>query len=328
MKKIGFYIICLFITFTSCKNSDTSTKTNDEFVNALLPNKVSITYEQAMIVPTEYWFFKGIDFPKLVTELQQKTIDGKIIAYSPNSLIPLTKVDIEQKFKSADNFKIPEFKYLVFDEEWELDTAKFIMNKKVTSYTLVREYVRDSKYETESVAKSLIAKYDFSKNSPKKFSELQLLAKDVAYEVPLKNEANPEFLENIQVKHVIDVLLAKTLCGNVQAYSFMMRDSLTALPVSDIKLRLGEETESYVNVDETTGEQDTISVDKKIEPSEITGVAFIEDWYIDTKTMQIYKDVKGIALVREYMKYLDANEPEQAKTIPFVMFFKNHPKGK
>lgn len=328
MKHIYFLIILIVSFFWSCNNSEKSSDNPKAHTNHLLPSTVSITYEQSMIVPEEYWFFKGIDFTKLVDEIQKKTISGKLQAFFPLTTIPLTKQDITDKFSNPENFKIPEIKYLVFDEEWDLDTSEFVMKKKVNGYTLIREYVRNSRLQTEELTKSMIARYDFSKNPDKKFSSLQLLAKDVAYEVALKNENNPEWLENIQVKHVINVLLSKALSKNTQAYSFMIRDSLTPLTKADLKLRLGEETQSYVNTDEATGEQDTITIDKKIEPSEITGVVFIEDWYIDYNTMQIFKDVKGIGLVREYMKFLDENQPELAKTIPFVMYVSNHQKGK
>jgi hypothetical protein len=249
------------------------------------------------------------------------------------SIIALTKQDIQEKFISAANpqgsgFSADEMKYLVFEEDWLLDTSKFIMNKKVTAYTLIREYIRTTRLNPAELTKSMVARYDFSKNKEKDFSKLTLLQKDVAYEVPLVNATNPEWLENIQVKHVINVLLAEALSGNEQAYSFMLRDTLTKLSVLEVKQRLGEETQIITNLDETTGETDSISVEKKIEPSEIVGIAFIEDWYIDKKTMQIYKDVKGIGLVREYTKYLDEQQSELARTIPFVMFFSNHAQGK
>lgn len=328
MKNSCYIVIIALLGLFSCKNSETENKSTQEHVNHLIPNKVSIMYEQSMIVPEEYWFFKGIDFQKFVSDLQSKTVSGKLSAFFPLSSIPLTKQDIQDRFANAENFKINEIKYVVFEEDWDLDTSTFLMKKKVNGYSLIREFIRSTRFETEEVTKSIIARYDFTKNPEKDFKKLQLLSKDVAYEVLLKNEANPEWLENIQVKHAINILLSKALSGTAQAYSFMIRDSLTPLTVSDLKIRLGEETQSYINVDETTGEEDTVSIDKKIEPNEITGVVFIEDWYIDNKTMQIYKDVKGIGLVREYVKYLDANEPEIAKTIPFIMYFSNHKKGK
>ncbi|HRS19376.1 MAG TPA: hypothetical protein P5243_07720, partial [Bacteroidales bacterium] len=255
----------------------------------------------------------------------ENTNKGIITPLFPLSDIPLTKTDISEKLISIPK---QEIKYLLFDEEWFMDTAAFIMNKNVRSYTLVREYLRKTPFDSEEQSKSLIAKIPCIDTVSKSYKDLELLSKNVAYEVSLVNESNPEYLENIQVKHVMNVIIAKALSGSVPVYSFMLRDTLQLLTKEDVKMRLGELTESYVNVDETTGAEDTVTIEKKIDPSEFTALAFIEDWYINPKTMHIYKDVKGIALVRQYMKQLDGNEPEMVKTIPILMYFSNHTEGK
>ena len=328
MKKIIYLLLAISMFFFSCKSDKSSDINSNEITNSLIPNTVSITYEQAMIVPQEYWFFKGIEFNKFIDELRNKTISGKIQPFFPMSTITLTKQDITDKFESNENFKLDEIKNLVFEENWNLDSSKFVMTKKVQAYSLVREYTRKTRFATEEQVKAIIARYDFSKNPDKKFSELTLLQKDVAYEVALTNNDNPEWLEGIQVNHVKNVLIQKLISKQVQAYSFMLRDTLTALSYDEVKQRMGEETQTYINIDETTGNEDTVKVDKKIEPSEIVGIAFIEDWYIDNKTMQIYKDVKGIGLVREYTKEMQGQESQIARVIPFFVYFSNHKPNK
>lgn len=327
MKKILYVFLAITIMVSACKEQKPSSQQTDCGIqNHLIPSTVSLVYEQNMVVPKEYaFFFKSIDFQKFLTDLLEKTTQGSITPFFPLSDIPLTKQDIADKLLT---FKKQECSYVLFDEEWFMDTATFIMSKKVRSYTLVREYMRKTPLGSEELTKSLLAKFVCTDSVEKKFSELTLLTKNVAYEVSLKNDFNPEYLENIQVKHVMNVLIAKALSGSTQTCSFMLRDSLQALTIDDVKLRLGEQTESYVDTDEITGAEDTVVIEKKIDPSEFTAVAFIEDWYVNPKTMHIYKDVKGIALVREYMKQLDGNEPEIVKTIPLVMYFSNHKDGK
>ncbi|HOS85131.1 MAG TPA: hypothetical protein PK199_09470 [Bacteroidales bacterium] len=327
MKKLLYYVYALVVITSACTPKDTDTKDSDcGKQNHLIPSTVSLVYEQTMVVPQEYaFFFKTIDFQKLTSDIIEKSKKGTIVPLFPFSDIPLTKQDIEEKLSTVS---IQECKYALFDEEWFMDTATFVMQKNVRSYTIVREYMRKTPLGTEELSKSLIAKIPCTDSVSKKFSELTLLAKNVAYEIPLVNEFNPEYLENIHVKHVMNILIAKALSGTTNAYSFMLRDTLQSLSAEDIKLRLGEQTESYVNIDETTGDEDSVKIEKKIDPSEYTGLAFIEDWYVNPKTMHIYKDVKGVALVREYMKQLDGNEPEKVKTIPLLMFFSNHKDGK
>lgn len=327
MKKKIYYIIACIAIVTACnQQKDNTTQTDCLNQNHLIPSTVSIVYEQAMEVPQEYaFFFKSIDFQKFLNDIITKSTQGTITPMFPFSDIPLSKQDITEKLATVNK---QECKQLLFDEEWFMDTATFIMHKKVRSYTIVREYMRKTPFGTEELSKSVLAKIPCTDTIDKKFSELTLLAKNVSYEIPLKNEFNPEYLENIHVKHVMNVLIAKALSGKTKTYSFMLRDTLQLLPMEDIKLRLGEHTESFINIDETTGEEDTVSVAKQIDPSEFIGLAFIEDWYVNPKTMHIYKDVKGIALVREYMKMLDGSEPETVRTIPILMFFSNHNEGK
>lgn len=315
-----------FIAFVSCKKT-TDKKQETTFTNDLLAKKALITYEQEMIVPEEYFFFKSIDFPNFVNSLKTKTIEKEIQAYLPFSDIVCNNDDIQQKFH--DEFFLNEFSSLIFEEEWQLDSAQFIMNKKVNSYSLVRKYIRNDSYRGEIPTKSIVAKYDFSKSGfpTKTDTNFVLLAKDVAYEVPLVNEENPEFLENISVKQIAKVLVEKALSGTIDCYSFSFRDSLILHSPEEVKKDLGKETTCYE--EENEGIIDTICVDKDIDIGEICGVAFIEDWYVNKHTMEIYKDVKGIAPIRAFYHTPDNDtQSELVKSIPFVMYFKNHDKGK
>jgi hypothetical protein len=285
-------------------NRTTDTQSTE---NHLVKQTVDLSYEQSMIVPEEYWFFSGIDFSHFVSQLTQKTLEKKITAYYPLSSIEIMPDDLQKKFATPQN----EIQYLVFDEEWVLDTAKFEMKKYVQSYTIVREYIRKTLIETEEPTKSLLAKYIFKNTQNADLKKLTLLKKNVSYEVTLENSDNPEWLENINRKHTLQLVIDCALQQKAKAYSFMLRDSLIELSVSEIKQRLGDENLLYINYDETNGDEDTVSVHKEIDIEEFTGLAFIEDWYIDNNTMQIYKDVKGIAPVRIYQKMLDSENPNR-----------------
>lgn len=317
------------VTIVSCNRESKQVQEERPFVNDLLSKTASIVYEQEMYVPEEYFFFKSIDFASFVNQLKNKTIQKQVNAYLPFSDIVFSADDIQDKFVS--DFHPEQITSMIFDEDWELDTAQFIMNKKVNSYSLVRSYVRQDAYRGEVQTKSIVARYDFSNSETQVQSKenYKLLAKDVAYEVSLVNADNPEFLENIQVKRLAKILVEKALCGNTQSYSFSFRDSLMVKAMEEVSALLGKEVTCYEEENMATGEMDTICVDKDIDLGEICGVAFIEDWYLNESTMEICKDVKGIAPVRVF--YHDNGEDTQTqlvKSIPFVMYFKNHDKGK
>lgn len=326
MRKIVVAICCAFCLF-SCTNKKDS-QSQHEFTNNLIAPKSCITYEQEMIVPEEYFFFKSINFKELLQELRQKSASKQITAYLPFSDIVCNDEDLQTKF--IDEFNENEFKTLIFNEEWELDTELFEMRKKVNSYSLVRHYVRQSEYVGSVQTKSIIARYDFSK-LPKPTpadKAFRLIASDVAYEVPLVNKENPEFLDDIQVKQVVKTIVEKAICGNVESYSFAYRDSLIQRTLDEVKQSLGKEIICYNTENDETNETDTLCIDKDIDLKEITGLAFIEDWYLNDSTMEILKDVKGIAPVRTYYHNTDDTQSELVKSIPFVMYLTNHDKGK
>ncbi len=326
MRKLLTFIITSLIVFSSCNHKRIEKKT-DTFVNNFIAPKSCITYAQEMYIPKEYFFFKSIDYAKLVTTLQEKTLRGEITAYLPFSDIVCNKEDIQTKFK--DEFSLDEQKSLLFEEEWAFDSAQFLMTKKVTSYSLVREFIRKDEYRSEIPTKSIVARYEFKDTTKTKRPKLTLLAKDVSYEVSLVNIDNPEFLENIQVNQVVKTIIEKAISGTVPCYSFNFRDSLQPRNLNEVLESLGKETDCYTTVNDETGELDSICVDKDIDFKEIKGLAFIEDWYLNNTTMEIVKEVKGIAPIRHFYHVTDDNtQSELIKTIPFVMYLKNHDKGK
>ena len=324
-RKLSFFVLCIFV-FVACNNKKDNEK-ESVFVNNLIAPKSSITYEQEMKVPEEYFFFKSIDFASFASQLQTKTLHKEITAYIPFSNIVCNDEDINTKFR--EEFSLQEIQALLFDEDWALDTAQFIMKKKVNAYSLVRNYIRKSALG-EIPTKSILAKFDFSNTGEPQTtdSKLRLLANDVAYEVPLVNESNPEFLEDIQVKQVVKTIIEKATCGNTKCYSFTFRDSLIEHTLDEVKQSLGHETICYSEENPETYEIDTICVDKDIDLREICGLAFIEDWYVNDSTMEIVKDVKAIAPVRAYYHSTEDTQSELVKSIPFVMYLKNHDKGK
>ncbi len=320
MKRI-FVITSILLLFFACKHQEKEANSEKTFVNNLIASKACILYEQEMIVPEEYFFFKSIDFPKFINTLRTKSLNKEITAFVPFSDIECNDEDLQTKF--TEEFNPAEFQNLLFEEEWALDTAQFIMKKKVNAYSLVRQFMRTSEYVGTIKTKSVVAKYDFSKTGypTKSDKNFKLLANDVAYEVSLVNEENPEFLDGIQVKQVAKTIIEKAICGNVTSYSFAYRDTLLLRTLDEVKQSLGQETICYNEEDAEGNETDTVCVEKDIDIKEITGLAFIEDWYLNDSTMEIVKDVKAIAPVRSYYHYTEDNsEPELVKSIPFVMY--------
>jgi hypothetical protein len=301
------------------KNDQTN---NSEFHNHLLPTSVSIMYEQPLEVPQEYFFFKGFAGKSFLEHVVTQSINGSLKASYPFSTIDYTTDEVKERIQSVKH----EITNMIFDEDWQLDTTQFKMKKYVRSYTLVREYVRNSPNFGSDTVKSLIATFNAPQTIDVPFEDLTLLARDVAYEVPLINEENPEWVENMPRKRTMQLIIDKLLNGE-QAYSFYRRDTLQPLSLDAVKLNLGEEVNYEIMYDELNDAMDTIAIPRAIDINEFVGLVFIEDWYYDKATLRLYKDVKGIAPVRQYEKLLNDGY-ETVRTMPLMMFFSNHKKGK
>lgn len=316
MKRV-FLLPILFCCLVACNNN--SSKKESKFVNNLISPKSCITYEQDLVIPEEYFFFKSINTNAFLSTLATNVLTGKdIVVYQPFSKTDTyDKETITNIFGAIDT---KEYHTILFDEEWALDTAQFIMKKKVNSYSLVRQFNRQTVNGEIIPTKSVIASFNFTGEIDSVTTKgCKLLESNVAYEVPFVNEENPEFLDRMQVHHVAKTILDKALCGNIQSYSFSYRDTLLVREQDEVKESLGEGVVCYTNEDEE-GNVDTLCVEQKADIQEITGLAFIEDWYINESTMEIVKIVKGIAPVRTYYHFVENSEPELVKSIPFVMY--------
>ena len=332
MKKISFSILSVIIftsIFIACNNSKTKqSQDNTVLTNHLVQNNIRVSYEYALYVPEEYWFMKGIPAQEFITQLYKKTAEGSVPVYLPLSNTPYPPHDAKLYFSKQENgsygIPIEEITNIVFTEEWILDTALFLMEKRVVEYSLVRQQTKETAEGKTEHVKTLIATYRFPDQTAKSFSDLQALDSDITYEVPLDNPIVSDWLEQIPVPHVVQVILDKILDGTQPTYSFMVRDTLIELTNKEVREKLGEQIYSEVYYDEETNQEEIISDTLSIDYSECKGFAFIEDWFIDTNTMCIYKKVSGIAPVREYAKILDQEDYELVRTIPCLTFFSDY----
>ncbi|MCL2327045.1 MAG: hypothetical protein FWC39_00885 [Bacteroidetes bacterium] len=315
-------LACAFAMFSCNQGEERDKQTQSSvFRNDLLPTSVSIMYEHALEVPKEYPYFKGFGGQMFIETLVAQSIKGTLKVCYPSSTVAFTPEEVKEQLLSVKN----EISHMVFDEEWQLDTAKFEMKKYVRSYTLVRKYV----HNTDTI-ESRVATFNAPDSVDMPFENLTLLARNVAYEVSLVNERSPDWVENMPRKRVVQLIIDKALNGQ-QAYSFVFRETLEPLSLDEVRQRLGEETIYVLDYDDLGETVDSAAVNHPINPiniNEFVGFAFIEDWYYDRATMRIYKDVKGIAPIRVYQKMLNIGDYETTRSVPFLLYFSNHKEGK
>ena len=89
-----------------------------------------------------------------------------------------------------------------------------------------------------------------------------------------------------------------------------------------IREKMGVIPLTLTQVDPETGESNEITMMDYLPLEEIQKVIFIEEWYYDSKTMAITKNVKGVAPVRTYYELdIYANPIESKEEVVFVVYF-------
>lgn len=323
--RIYIYICLTSIValFFSCSSEQTQ-KNEADMSNHLIQPTVELTYEYNMYVPQEYWFMKGIDGKSFISQLFEKTAQGGVTAFYPFTTTVYPEGQAAMTFSQESQSAVPvtEITHLVFDEEWAFDSTLNKMLKKVKNYSLVRsQKVQDSVTE---IKKTLLATYncDEAVQIDTNDSHIVLLESDIAYEVAFDNQIFKNSFDNFPTSHVVKVLIDNLLSEKHSVYVFTSREPLQKMTAREVRESLGEEikeSEYYFegsDSDSLLTEYDTVRMDY----SEIKGFAFIEDWYVNTNNMSIYKIVKGYAPVREYPKMLEEDYYELVRTIPCLLF--------
>lgn len=214
--------------------------------------------------------------------------------------------------KNSD-FDEKSIKTIFFNEEWFYNNQKNIFNKKIISYSPVKYY---HKFDTLKYTrkKVLTIKNDnFNEKNSKQ------IAKNIIYEVDFNNDTSTTVINGLDINNFVNVLVENALNKKTKCY-----DSFSAkqMNVNEIKKELGQTIDTILTEDPETGEIITKISKNDFDKSEIKGITFIENWYLDTISFNIQKQVVGIAPIRFIEKYYeDETEPEISKTIPFVNYF-------
>jgi len=232
-----------------------------------------------------------------------------------------------------------------FYDEWFFDEANFKMTKKVKAYSPVRIYFREDDLNREAdPLQRMIGFIIF----PEKLSEKENVAidkrmklfKKTEYEFLLENEdilfENSEitngistYIENINTpllnsysrSKFINMLFAQVLSGKSEGVDY---ETGTRLNPDEIRKRAGERIDTLMMEDPENYEllkEVVLKTEFTSFLNEIKSIIFIEEWYIDEKTLQIKKVVKGVVPVRWYYNYEDYEQIKLEKIKLFQVNF-------
>jgi hypothetical protein len=307
-------------------------------LNTLLVEKIThpatIVYEN--FSPYNDVYFNKYDeiFSRIPLE-QIKRILGE---YSDT----IIQVDDEGELKKKVTHHAPdtnEVKGLLFFDEWFFDEKAFTLIKKVLAYCPIRKYARNIYEEEDGWAFRKIGYFVFPELKKRQLKKVEKRMRHIArvkYEYPIENRHffnkpdtemalytedydSPNWNSYARLKFR-NLLINRALSGKSRVCDF---NSKKALDLPEIKKRLGYTYEKLVQVDPETGKEKAIEYETDIIREDIKSVIFVEDWFIDYKSMRMKKEIIGIALVR----YYDNEEyTKKLKRIAFIIYFDKNKK--
>jgi len=214
----------------------------------------------------------------------------------------------------------------IFSREiWKFDAKNFKFYKNVFAYApsikFYREDGGDAKYRLISYILNSESLNEFSEKVPRKMKLFKKIKYEFGYDIekmrktdiPEYEKERPLFWNNYNNKKFKEIIFDKIVNKKLDVYSF---DTMKRLSSAEIDTLMIKGTVIDINPD--TGEN--IYVQEKFKIEEFKSFIFYENWYVNPKTLQIHKQVLGVAPVF-YTKLLKEDKEEIEKRVPFLVYF-------
>jgi hypothetical protein len=336
----------MYYSFLSSLHKKSSQVENFDF-NELLIAKLT---KGNIKVYNEYSFYNpGIpDASKKYIEFVQATpMEIKSnLGYSVDTIQIYDEMTDETRMVEAiTDIDKNSLKGFVFYDEWCLDDTNFKFTKNVKAWSPVRVYQREDdwgdQYEPLYKQVGFIIMDEFQNEKEKQTVEkrMKLFCK-TEYEYLLENDemlmykneladayadrienTNSPFWNSYARAKFKNSIFNQALSGKSNAYDFESGNILTQ---EEIRKRAGEQLDT-IQIEDPENPENWIDYVIKTEISammnQIKSVIFIEDWYIDEKTLRIKKIVKGVVPIRWYYDQEDFEQMDPLKTELFMINF-------
>ncbi|MFH2141337.1 MAG: hypothetical protein ABIJ97_02860 [Bacteroidota bacterium] len=337
-------IICIVQILPSCDNKSVDDKSEE---NALLPKVVLLKHNFYFNQQTggQDWS-GGFDSKKFIDKILDDVLAGKVIVFDygdfcENIYSPMTSdvINWSCDVLSRDTFlvedpasgelieKITEFKLdrkdvilTHFWEEWFFNEEKFSLDKEVIGYGLAREYERQMADGEIDVAKRMMFMIPFKTDSinilAKNVKEKELIAENIKYEFNLDEQES--FVKGFDRELFFNLLMKKVKNDATVLEDFF--DSATKFSYREYEKN--NLIDTFIIENPITFELIPKIVNSEIDFETIQSYIFIEDWYIDWKTLKIVKIIKGIAPVMHFYRADDTEGTrETQKKVLFTIWF-------
>ena len=208
--------------------------------------------------------------------------------------------------------KTEEIEGIFFKENWIFNAENFSFTKQINEYLPVREYYKAVEgTNTPKKAKMLVFKVINDNNS----NNFEKVASNVTTAFYF-NAEEPNFINGLDVTRFSNYLINYSYKDKKDVYDFYEQN--TKLSYNDAKAVLGASTDT-MEIETTPGNIKEVVLDYDPDVSEIIGVIFVENWYLDKQTLSFKKEVTGLAPIRQIETFDPNGESYTKTTIPYLI---------
>ena len=311
-----FLFSCTQTPKTDIKKHTEISKTND-----LLSAEVVVKdYINLKSNDNPDWVKSAVD-NKVINTILDIAISGAVIvnAVDDGEVVPLTVSEINSNLGAISDTmqveisenvfidtlistpaKLEQVEGIFFKENWNFDADNFSFTKQINEYLPVSEYYKmlfDGTVDSVKKSKRLVFKV-INDNNSKNFEKI---ASDVTTAFYF-NAEEPNMINGLDVLRFSKYLLDYAYKNKKEVYDI---DEGIKLSFDDVEYALGAGTDT-IQMEITPGNFKETVLEYEPDASEIIGVVFVENWYLDKQTLSFKKEVVGLAPIRRF----DAVDPE------------------
>ena len=306
-----FFVVVSLFSCTNSKDANLENQKTDQLVgqNDLLPKKVIVYNEVNFKQQSIPNWTEGVDFV-FMDKLNNRVLESDAsyffsnIYYYPNDKIETTKEEVHKNMYDGGIISS-----LYFVESWSFDKQNYRFKKNIETWSPVFQYYKKDgdKIDSTILVKKLL--YDVWGDAN---SRERQIAKNITYEVNLSSENKTN--EYLNVEDFANMIIEPVISGEIKSYDFFDENELDPMAV---KRFFGYSVDTVETENPISGEIEQEIYKMEASFSGVEAFVFVEDWYIDTFSYQIRKQVKSIAPVFVETEIDEDGEAYEIKKIAF-----------
>jgi Gliding motility associated protein GldN len=304
-KHLLLYVILIsLIAFTACNDKDSKNKTN-------LTKKImyEMPIKNPYPDPNSTWYVNNIDQAdreEFVMMIMDAAKSGDYVVINNNG-DEISSEEIDDLFcfnhpiydsilDTTICYNATDIAYLEFEEKWDYDSITGKIYKEVVSISPTFSIQSEEGFEGFDFHKIFTLKV---KQSDEEVEYDKVITERIAYDAYIVNPYDYKQIENYNSinketrKKYIGLLFDIATNEETQAYDYFFE------PISAEYINLMIDSKDTISIMEHEPPYETYDtvVDVSIHAEDVSKIRFMEKWSINTATMQMKKEIVGVALL-------------------------------